>query len=215
MFLGHFAVAMAAKKVAPKTSLGILVAAAQLADLLWPVLLLLGVERVAIAPGITEVTPLDFQHYPYSHSLAWSAVWAALAGVAWARWRGDRIGAVTIAVLVLSHWALDAISHRPDVPLMPDGPYLGGGLWFSVPATLAVEFALFGTGIAIYRSARAAGHGPARWNLTLFSAVLIATWLASVFGPPPPSVDAIATACLLGWLFIWWAHRLDAQRRPA
>ena len=76
MFLGHFTLAMAAKKLAPKASLGTLVLSAQFADCLWPVLLLLGFEQVRIVPGITRVTPLDFVSYPISHSLLMQLVWS-------------------------------------------------------------------------------------------------------------------------------------------
>ena len=78
MFIGHFAVALGAKKVAPAVSLGTMFLAAQLADLLWPTFVLLGIERVEIAPGATAVTPLDFVSYPYSHSLLALALWSTL-----------------------------------------------------------------------------------------------------------------------------------------
>src|SRR4029077_9784008 len=78
MVIGHYAVAMAAKRVAPRTSLGTLVAAAILLDLIWPLLVLLGIEIVTITPGVTAVTPLTFVSYPYSHSLLMSIVWGLL-----------------------------------------------------------------------------------------------------------------------------------------
>src|SRR6188472_351869 len=119
MFIGHFAVAFAAKRAAPAVSLGTLFLACQFADLLWPNLVLAGVEHLAIAPGITAVTPLDFQSYPYSHSLLALAIWAALAAVVYKLFRGATpLGALlVVAGLVLSHWVLDVISHRPDMPI--------------------------------------------------------------------------------------------------
>src|SRR3954447_26978834 len=125
MFLGHFAVALAAKRAAPRTSLGTLVLAAQLLDILWPVLLLAGVERVEIRPGDTAFTPLHFEHYPVSHSLATSIDWAGVFGTAYYAITRYRRGAVVIAALVVSHWALDWITHRPDLPLWPGGPLEG------------------------------------------------------------------------------------------
>jgi hypothetical protein len=175
---------------------------------------LLGLERVHIAPGITEVTPLDFVSYPYSHSLLADLVWAALFAVVYGSLRKDWRGAVWLAVLVLSHWVLDVVAHRPDMPTWPGGPKLGLGLWNSVPATLFVEFALFGTGASLY-----ARSAPARDRMgsLLFGAlvvVLAVIYLASVFGPPPPSEQALVITALLGWLFVAWGYWIDRHRVP-
>src|SRR6186997_1593750 len=121
MFIGHFGVAFAAKRPAPRVSLGTLFLAAQFIDLLWPILLLLGVERVRIAPGITTVTPLDFEYYPISHSLAAVLGWAVLVGGASFLVRRETRGALIVAALVVSHWFLDLLMHRPDLPLVPGG----------------------------------------------------------------------------------------------
>jgi hypothetical protein len=214
MFIGHFGVAMAAKRVAPRPSLGTTILAAQWADVIWPLLVLLGLEGVHIAPGITEVTPLDFVSYPYSHSLLADLVWAALFAVVYGSLRKDWRGAVWLAVLVLSHWVLDVVAHRPDMPTWPGGPKLGLGLWNSVPATLFVEFALFGTGASLY-----ARSAPARDRMgsLLFGAlvvVLAVIYLASVFGPPPPSEQALVITALLGWLFVAWGYWIDRHRVP-
>ena len=80
MFIGHFAVGLGAKKVAPQVSLGILFLAAQFLDLLWPTFLLMGIEKVEIRPGISLVTPLDFVSYPISHSLLMAVLGAPLVG---------------------------------------------------------------------------------------------------------------------------------------
>src|SRR5262245_60463659 len=80
MFIGHFALGYAAKRWVPQLSLAVLFGAAQLADLVWPVLVALGVEQVRIVPGITASTPLEFISYPYSHSLAALVMWGALFG---------------------------------------------------------------------------------------------------------------------------------------
>lgn len=144
MFIGHFGIGFGLKRVAPVVSLGTLFLAAQFVDLLWPTLLLLGVERVAIAPGITEVTPLDFTHYPISHSLLMSVVWMVLfASLYWALKKSVR-GAVVCSLAVLSHWVLDLVTHRPDLPLCPGGVgKVGLDLWSSLPGTLLVELGLF------------------------------------------------------------------------
>ena len=140
MFLGHFAMAMAAKKIAPKASLGTLVLSAQFADCLWPVLLLLGLEQVRIVPGITRVTPLDFVSYPISHSLLLQLVWGFLLGGGYFMWRRDIRTALAVAALLPTHWLLDYFAHWPDMPLYPGGPKVGLGMWNSLPLTLLVEF---------------------------------------------------------------------------
>src|SRR5690606_6539393 len=136
VFIGHFGAGFAAKRAAPRVSLGWLLVAAQFLDLLWPTLLLFGVERVAIVPGATAVTPLEFVHYPVSHSLAAVAGWALLLGGGyWALNRGGRAvgrAAAVLAALVVSHWLLDALVHAPDLPLTPVGDArIGLGLWQS------------------------------------------------------------------------------------
>jgi len=143
MFIAHFGFAMAARRVAPQPAFGTLLLAAMLVDGIWPVFVLLEWERVEIVPGITAVTPLLFASYPYTHSLLFGALWAALLGGGYYTLRRDRGGALWLAALVLSHWVLDFAAHRPDMPLWPGGPKVGLGLWYSLPGTLVVEFAIF------------------------------------------------------------------------
>src|SRR6478672_2579076 len=114
MFVGHFAAGLAAKRVAPQLSLGVLFLAAQLADVLWPMFVAAGLETVRIAPGLTAVTPLDFVSYPYSHSLLALAIWAIALGAICRFAIGGRTTFIVVAALVLSHWVLDVVSHRPD-----------------------------------------------------------------------------------------------------
>jgi hypothetical protein len=212
MFLGHFGVALAAKKAAPKASLGILVLAAQLADMLWPVFLLLGWEQVRIEPGNTRVTPLNFVSYPYSHSLVAQLLWGLALGGAYFALRKDARGAAIAAACVPSHWVLDYITHRPDMPIYPGGPRYGLGLWNSLPITLAAEMALFGTGIALYLSATRSKDRVgqyALWSLLIF---LLVAYFASVLGPPPPSVHVLAFSALAIWLTVPWAAWADRHR---
>jgi membrane-bound metal-dependent hydrolase YbcI (DUF457 family) len=215
MFIGHFGVALAAKKVAPRPSLGTLVLAALFADGIWPVFLLLGWEKVEIEPGITAVTPLDFVSYPYSHSLVADAAWGALLGAGYFLSRRDRAGALWIAALVLSHWVLDFISHGPDMPVAIHGPKFGVGLWYSLPATLVVEFALLGAGAWIYASATRPRDRIGTFAYWGYVATLAAIYVASVVGPPPPSVAALAATGLLSWLFVVWAYWIDRHRAVA
>lgn len=212
MFIGHFGLALAAKKVAPRPSLGTLLLAALLVDGVWPVFLLLRWESVEIVPGITTVTPLLFVSYPWTHSLVAGAFWAALLGGGYFLLRRDRAGAWWLVALVLSHWVLDFISHRPDMPLWPGGPKVGLGLWYSLPATLVVEFALFGTGAWLYVSATRTLDRIGTYTLAAFLVTLPAIYLSAVFGPPPPSVQVLAWSGLLGWLFMAWAYWIDRHR---
>ena len=130
MFIGHFALGLAAKPQAPRVSLAMLFAAAQLADLTWPILLAIGVEQVRIDPGNTAVTPLDFVSYPYSHSLLALVVWGLLLAWGYRLLAGNgRRAFLIIFSLVVSHWVLDYLTHRPDMPLYPGSAKFGLGLW--------------------------------------------------------------------------------------
>ena len=213
MFLGHYAVAIGAKKVAPRTSLGTLIAAAAFLDLVWPVLVLIGVERVAVAPGATAFTPLDFEHYPISHSLLMSVVWGAAFGAAYYLVRRDRRGAAVLAALVVSHWLLDAVVHRPDLPLTLGGDArIGLGLWNSIPGTLAVELAMFAAAVWLYVGATRARDRIGSIGLTAFLLFVLAIYAGAAFGPPPPSATAIAWSDMGQWLVVLFAAWIDRHR---
>jgi hypothetical protein len=209
MFLTHFAVGLAGKRVVPSVSLATWVASAQLMDLLWPLFLLAGLEHVRIVPGITAFNPLDFYDYPITHSLVGSAFWAAAFAGGRMALRRKSQGAALLAAGVLSHWVLDVISHRPDVPVLPRGPYLGLGLWNSIPATLVVELLMFLAGVAIY--VRGGGAGRRRVSFWLFIAFLLAVFLAAAFGPAPPDTRTLAWSALALWLLVPWAWWADRQ----
>lgn len=213
MFLGHFAVGLAAKRVAPQVSLGTLFLSAQFIDLLWPTLLLLGVERVAITPGITAMTPLDFVHYPVSHSLLAVLGWGCLLALLHFAGQRRRRDALVIGLAVVSHWLLDVLVHRPDLPLYPgDSPMIGLGLWQSVPGTLVVELSLFAASAWLYlHSTQAVDPTGRRATYGLFVA-LLAIYLGSAFGGAPPSVEAIAWVGQAQWLLVAWAYWSDAHR---
>jgi hypothetical protein len=216
MFVGHFGLGFGAKRAAPAMSLGTLFLACQFADLLWPTLVLLGVEQVEVQPGATKMTPLNFVSYPYSHSLLALCVWGVVFGVGYLAIRRARVSAaITIALLVVSHWLLDFITHRPDLPLTLSGPArVGLGLWSSIPATLAVEGLIFAGGIAVYTRAtvprdRIGSIG--LWSLVVF---LVVVYLASSFGPPPPTAAAVAWSAQAMWLLVAWAYWVDGHRLP-
>lgn len=213
MFLGHFGAGFAAKAIAPRVSLGWLFAAAQFIDLLWPTLLLAGAERVRIAPGATAVTPLVFEHYPWSHSLAAVLAWAALAGALYFAVKRDRRGATVLAALVASHWLLDAIVHAPDLPLYPGSATLAGmGAWSSVALTLAIELPLFAAGAWLYARGTRAADAVGRWGFAALVAFLLAIHAGNLLGPPPPDATAIAWVGQAQWLLVLWAFWLDNHR---
>ena len=216
MFVGHFALGFGAKRYAPAVSLGTLFLAAQFADVLWPSLLIAGVERVEIDPGITVLTPLNFVSYPYSHSLLALAVWSALFGSVYRVLHGSRsIASVTVGLLVVSHWFLDLLMHRPDLPLTLDGPErFGLGLWNRPLLAITLELLLFGVGIASYLQstrARTTSGTVGLWALIVF---LVAAYFAALFGPPPPSATVLAWSAQSMWLLVAWGYWVDRLRMP-
>ena len=214
MFIGHFALGFAAKRAAPRLSLATLFAAAQLADLIWPFLLAAGVEQVRIVPGITAFTPFDFVSYPYSHSLLALAIWGLLFGAMCAVVVRDRRVMVVVAALVVSHWVLDWVTHRPDLPLYPGSLKVGLGLWNSVPATLAVESAMFAVGVWLYVRATRARDVIGRRAFAAFVGFLFAAYGSSL-GPPPPSITALVVTAIAGAaVIILWAWWFDRHRTP-
>lgn len=212
MFVGHLAIALAAKKAVPRANLGWLMAGVTALDLIWPIFLLVGLERVRIVQGATAFTPLVLEFYPWSHSLVMAFVWGlAFAGIA--RWRGLAAPVWLLVALVVSHWVLDFVSHAPDLPLWPgSSPYFGLGLWRSIPLTLAAEGMLWAAGIAIYLRTRAASlrkPGIAFWSLV---AVTTLMWATSPWSPPPPNPQALAWFALIGWITVPWAAVADRSR---
>jgi membrane-bound metal-dependent hydrolase YbcI (DUF457 family) len=212
MFLGHYGIAFAAKRAAPRTSLGALTFAAEFLDELWPILLLAGVEHVRIVPGLMAASPLEFTSYPYSHSLLMAIVWAALIGAVYFASRRYGRGAWILALLVVSHWLLDVPMHAKDLPITPwSDTKLGWGLWNSLPATYLIEFAIYAIGIAIYLRATRARDKIGVWGLWVYIAVL-ATIFVSGNRAPPPSEHALALTTLFIWLFVPWSFWVDKHR---
>jgi hypothetical protein len=212
MFAGHLAVALGARTIEPRPSLGALVAATYALDLLWPLFLLLGIETVRIHPGDTAFTNLEFTRYPWSHSLLVVLMWGlAGAATAWIALRHRR-AALIIGAVIISHWLLDFVTHRPDLPLWPDGPKVGLGVWNSVAGTILVEGLLYLGAIAVYVRAtkpRDRAGSWALWSLLIFVGLI---WISSPWQPPPPSERAVAFGGLAGFLLPVWAHWADRHR---
>jgi len=213
LFIGHYAVAFASKRFAPSTSLGALIAAASLLDLLWPIFILLGWEQVRIQPGNTAFTPFDFVSYPISHSLVAAMGWATLFALLYYAFARYRAGAFLIWVGVVSHWVLDWISHRPDLPLYPGGPRFGLGLWNSIIATVIVEGLMYTIGVWIYLRVTRPKDRIGKWGLLAFVVAAAAFYVANIFSPPPPSVRLLGIGALvLSSLFVVWAWWADRHR---
>jgi hypothetical protein len=219
MFLGHYGVAFALKRAEPKLSLGTLFVAVQLADLLWGAFILLGWEHARIVPGYTAVTPLEFLDYPISHSLVAAIAWGAVAAALYYSWPTRDTtrhwqAAAIVGLAVLSHYPLDVLVHVPDLPIAGnDSPKLGLGLWNNPTATMIAELLLFGLGLAVYVALRSHRHPVRMVRLAILVLVLVGTYLASLYGPPPPSMTAVAVSGI-GFFIVLAALAAWADRRP-
>jgi membrane-bound metal-dependent hydrolase YbcI (DUF457 family) len=213
MFIGHFAVGYGSKRFAPRAPLWALVAAPLLADILWTVFLLTGWEHARIAVGDTRFTPLDLYDYPWSHSLVMLMVWGAVLGGAYFLWKREWAGVAAIWIGVVSHWVLDWITHRADMPLYPGGPKFGLGLWNSIAATMVVETVMLVAGVWVYATATRARDWIGRYVFWGYVVALMVFYVADRFGGPPESMreidwtGVIATVVMLGWAGWFDAHR--------
>ncbi len=212
MVIGHFAVGFALKRFAPQASLGVLMAAAVLPDLLLPVFTLVGWERFRIVPGITAFMPYDLERIPYSHSLLMTLVWALLfAGGYWLLTR-FQLGAAAIFIGVLSHWLLDFVTHRPDLPLYPGGNLrVGLGLWHSILGTLAVEVPLFIAGVWLYISTTHHKGSIGVFALWGLIAVMVLVYAHGLLSAPPAEERAATWLALAVWLVPLWAWWIDRE----
>src|SRR5580704_5398566 len=216
MFIGHFAVGFVAKKFAPRTSLAALIAAPVFLDMLWLVFLLLGWEHARIVPGDTRFTPFDLYDYPWSHSLLMSVAWAT--GFAFIYWHKTRYQAGTsaISIGVVSHWVLDWITHRPDMPLYPGGgPRVGLGLWNHVAATMAVEIAMLLAGAWLYDRATRPRDRIGTYAFAAYVLLLLVLFIGDRFSNAPPTVsDIVSTGIIAEVVLLTWAWWFDHHRVP-
>ena len=213
MFVGHLAVGLGVKTLAPRIPLGWLVAASYGLDLLWPVFLWIGIEQVRVEPGATTFTPLAFDHYPWSHSLAMALAWGLIAAFAAAnRLKASRVG-VLVGLTLVSHWLLDFITHQPDMPIWPYGPRVGLGLWMSMSGTLIVEGALFMVAIAAYSRTFPARDRTGRWAFVGLVAFTSLIWVSGPFSPPPPNASIVGTVAFAMWVFPFWAAWIERHRK--
>ena len=198
MFLGHYGVALALKRAEPKLSLGTLFLAVQLCDVLWGAFLLLGWEHVRIVTDGSSLLPFEFYDYPISHSLVGTLVWSVVAAALYYSWPTRDTtrhwqAAALVGLAVFSHFVLDVLVHLPDLPLSGnDSPKLGLGLWKHPLTVMVMELVSLGLGLTVYVALRSHRHPVRPVRLTVLVLVLVGTYLASQYGPPPPSVTIVA-----------------------
>lgn len=212
MFIGHFGVGLAGKKVCREVSLGTLIMAAQWLDLIWPVLVLLNIEIVKINPGDTKMTPLDFVSYPFSHSLLFVVMWGVLFGGVYFVFKRNFKNSIILGLLVLSHWVLDLFVHRPDLPLYPGGTVEGFGLWNYPYLEIPFEILIFVVGVILYLSVTRAKDKIGIFSLWGLIVLLFAIHIMNIFGNPPPDTTSIAFAGLGMWLSVIWGYWIDKHR---
>lgn len=213
MFLGHIGVGIGAKFLVPRVSMGTTLLASLLLDLLWPVFLLLGLERVEILPGITKVSPLYFTEYPVSHSLLAAIGWAAVFGFFHFLVRRSSREAWICGALVLSHWLLDLIVHQPDLPLLPGfGRRVGLGIWNNLTATLAIEISIFVVGLLFYCYITKPADKTGSIGFVSVAILLLVLYFLSIFGPVPPGPGIVAWTGLASWLLVVWGYWIERHR---
>jgi len=213
MFVGHYGAGFVARGLFPHVPLWVFVLAVQFLDLVWGPLVLMGVERVRIVPGVTASNPLDLFYMPYSHSLVAAVLWSLAAGVAWLVGRRGHAAAgaaMAVGVAVGSHWVLDLVVHRPDLPLFGHAAKVGLGLWDRPALALALEVGLLVGGAAFYLRA----NGERRNATLVLAGLMVAAHVGGFFVLPPETPAAAAALPLAAYLCFaaaaWWI-----EARPA
>ena len=211
MFVGHYGVSFAAKKGAPSVPLWVLFIAVQLLDVAWAPFVLLGIEKVRIVPGITASNPLDLYYMPYTHSLIGAILWSvgAFALYRVAVPRSSKAAAFLVALAVFSHWILDFIVHRPDLPLYDNAAKVGLGLWNLPLVAFGLEAIILFSGLWLYFRT-GVGH---RAGMAVFGMIMLAIQAYVFFGPPPASDKAAAVTALVAYAVFAVAIRL-LERPP-
>jgi hypothetical protein len=216
MFVGHYAAALAAKAAQPKAPLWTYVLGAQLVDVAWSGLVLAGVEKLSLDPSLPG-SPLVLFHMPYTHSLPAAVAWSAAAGlVASFLLKLPRAAGIAVGLVVLSHWGLDFLVHRPDLLLWFGGPKVGLGWWNYPAPEQVVEIGLLGLAAAAWGWRRGLqGHGG--WAAPLFVALLLALQLVNILGPAPTAPAKMAVTALIAYavatLAAWAVDRTDRRAR--
>ena len=202
MFVGHYGPSLAAKAINKTIPLWVLFLAVQWMDVCWTVLVLLGIEKVRIVPGITAANPLDLYYMPYSHSLPAAVLWSVAAAVVYGLLAkpGNGSAPVIVGAAVFSHWILDLVVHRPDLALYDNTLKVGLGLWNYPLASFLVESGVLLGGLYLYMRTTMPVTRGGRYAMVVFAAILVAVQGLSILGPPPPSVKAMALTGLVSYI---------------
>lgn len=219
MFIGHFGLSFAAKKAAPKVSLGTLFIATQFVDILWPFLLVFHVEKMSIVPGYTKVNAFEFLYFPYTHSLLMGMVWAVVVGGIYRLVTRDGRGALVVGICVLSHWFFDLVVHTADLPFTPFGDTkVGFGLWNNLAATLIVETAIFLIGTYVYATFTKAKNKTGNWTLWTLVIFLLLFSFYNALGPAPSPATSLITLLIsfmvMMGIIVGLAYWTDRNREP-
>src|SRR5438552_8807572 len=195
MFVGHYGISFAAKKAEPAIPLWVLFIAVQLLDVLWAPFVLLGIEKVRIVPGITTSNPLDLYYMPYTHSLLPAIAWSLVAFLVYRAVRPvPSRAAVIVGLAVFSHWVLDFLVNRPDLPLYDDSAKVGLGLWNLPAVALGLEALLLFGAMWLY-----VRHTARRTAMLVFGVIMLGIQAYVFFGPPPASDKAAAATALIAY----------------
>ena len=213
MFIGHYAVGFAGKSIDKRPSLGTMFLAVQWLDLLWPMLVLAGVEKFSIEPGNTVLTPLNFISYPWSHSMLMAMVWGLLFALVYYANSKHKKGSILLFVLVFSHWVLDWLTHRPDLQLSPFSETRTGlSLWDHKWLEICIETAVFLLGVWLYTKATKAKNKTGNWSFISLIAFLLIIHFMNTFGPPPTDIKMVTWSALAQWLLVAWGYWIDRNR---
>ncbi len=199
MFTGHYAPAFALKSRYPQVPLWQLFLAVQAVDILFFLLVPLGVERLRLDHSRPALLALQLEGMPWSHSLVMTVLYAALC-VAWGIGAKKRDIGIAFGLAVLSHWFLDALVHVHDVPIAPGlEDKVGLGLWEHGLIAYLVETALVGvTGALLWR--RLSGQARDKWLLGLVLLLIVIQTLNVFVVPLPKTVLELALVSEVSFL---------------
>jgi hypothetical protein len=195
MFVGHYGVSFAAKPAGKNVPLWVWFIAVQWLDVIWSLLVLLGIEKLRIVPGFTQANPLDLYYMPYTHGLPGSIVLSlAFGAIVAALTPGNRVATgLLVAASAFSHWILDLIVHTPDLPLYDNMAKVGLGLWQHVALSFPLELFVLGIGAWLYARATPFKRPHLFWAFIVFLAVM---QVYANFGPPPATPETMAVMAL-------------------
>jgi hypothetical protein len=214
MFVGHYGVSFAARRAVGRVPLWVWFLATQWMDVVWSVLVLLGIEKLRIVPGFTEANALDLYYMPFTHglpgSILVSLVFGAIVAVFLSENRATTL--LLVAAASFSHWMLDLVVHVPDLPLYDNSAKVGFGLWRHVMLSFPLELIVLGAGAWLYARGATFASARSRFAFWAFVVVLAAVQVFANFGPPPSSPPAMAVSALALYLVLAslaaWVERI-------